>query len=292
MRRISRPRSGGRAELAQRVGHDRLQSVVVRPAPVHPVAYDALGEDVVGALGAALDPPAYALLGGRGQLAVAGAAPGPGREVGGEPAQYVAELFVGLVAVDVCPGPQLAPSQQAPVPGQQNAPVLCRVPGEGGVPDVLAEVRAVHAEQPQPPCQRAEMDVEQEAERGAGHLLGALHRVHLDGLARVRDVRGRYGPAVHGQPAGLGERDAGRLDDVAERGRAVGDQGRTSLAAFRREEEAQLRGDFEVDLRSVHAVRMSSGRGPGQRFPLCRGSGWGARVGRVGPSGSPREPTP
>ncbi|GGK72111.1 hypothetical protein GCM10010094_36330 [Streptomyces flaveus] len=82
--------------------------------------------------------------------------------------------------------------------------------------------------------------------------------------------------AVDEQPARLGERDAERLDDMAERRRSVGDHGRTPLTAHRGNEEARLRRNAEMDLRSVHAVGMSSGGAEGIRVlgrPFGEGAG-------------------
>lgn len=56
--------AGHWTEVAYRLGHDRLQTVVVGAPPVDSLAGGALGEDIVCALGAAFDTVAHAVLGG------------------------------------------------------------------------------------------------------------------------------------------------------------------------------------------------------------------------------------
>ena len=112
------------------------------------------------------------------------------------------------------------------------------------------------------------MDIEEEAQGRARDLLGAAHRTDLDQLARAGDVRHRNGSAVDEELAGLGERDAEGLHDMAERRRAVRDDAGASLAALMGDEEPQLRGYFEVDPGSVHPARMPSpGMPPREHYP-------------------------
>lgn len=124
------------------------------------------------------------------------------------------------------------------------------------------------------------MDVEEEAQRCAGDLLGAPHRPDLDQFARTGDVRHRHGASVDEELPGLGERDAEGLHDVSEGRRAVRGDGRASTPAVMGDEEPQFRGYFEGDLGSVHLVRMPSGgarqRGVsdgGARGDGCAGGG-------------------
>lgn len=97
--------------------------------------------------------------------------------------------------------------------------------GQRRVAGVLIRVRRVHAEQPQPARQGAEVYVEQEPQGRAGKPLRALDGVHLDALALLRNMRDGDLGTVHDKPADLGERDAERLDDMAERRGAIGCHG-------------------------------------------------------------------
>lgn len=132
-------------------------------------------------------------------------------------------MLVGVVAVDVRAGEELAAAQQSAVAGEQDALLGGGAGGEGGVADVLVLVRGVHAEQAQAAGEGAEVDVEEEAQRrGAGDVLGPFDAEDLDGLPGAGHVRDGDLAAVDEEPADLGERDAGRFDDVAEAGGAVG----------------------------------------------------------------------
>ncbi|GAA2592098.1 hypothetical protein Stube_67580 [Streptomyces tubercidicus] len=62
------------------------------------------------------------------------------------------------------------------------------------------------------------MYVEQEPQRRAGKPLWTLDGMHLDALARPWDMGDGDLDSVHDKPSDLGERDAERLDDMAERG--------------------------------------------------------------------------
>lgn len=141
-------------------------------APVDAFTVGALCEDVVGALRAVFEAVADAVLVGFVQRAVAGGAAGPGGEGRGEPAENVAELVVGVVAVDVRAGEDLAAAQQAAVAGEQDAAFGGGAGGEGGVADVLVLVGGVDAEEAQAAGEGAEVDVEEEAQGASGMLCG------------------------------------------------------------------------------------------------------------------------
>lgn len=141
-------------------------------APVDALALGALREHVVGAVRAVFQAVADALLVGLVERAVAGGAAGPGCEGGCEAAQYVAQLLVGVVAVDVRAGEQFAAAQQAAVAGEQDASFGGGAGGEGGVADVLVLVGGVDAEQAQAAGEGAEVDVEEEAEGAPGTCWG------------------------------------------------------------------------------------------------------------------------
>lgn len=128
------------------------------------------------------------------------------------------------------PHEQLAAAQQSAVAGEQYAPFGRGAGGEGGVADVLVLVGGVDAEQAQAAGEGAEVDVEEEAERGAGDLLGPFDAVHLDVLAVLGHVGDGHLVAVDEEAADFGERDVGRFDDVAEAGCAVG-RGRYAVGA-------------------------------------------------------------
>lgn len=145
-----------------------------------------------------------------------------GARAGAKPAEDVPQLLVGVVAVDVGAREQLAAAQQSAVAGEQDALLGGGSGGEGGVADVLVLVRGVHAEQAQAAGERAEVDVEEEAQRGALDLLRALDAEDLHVLPGLRHVRDGHLVPVDEEAADLGERDAGRFDDVAEAGGAVG----------------------------------------------------------------------
>ena len=96
---------------------------------------------------------------------------------------------------------------------------------------------------------------------------------------------------VHDETPDLGERNAERLDDMAERRRPVGHHGRRGGGGvLRRDEKVQLRGEADMNLRTVHAGQHAIVRtGPASAFrPVTGGEpGSGASpptaIGRTGP---------
>ena len=115
------PWSGGlRAEFPDGVLDDRREPGVVRSPPVDLPAPGALGEDVVRALGAVLQPARHRVLVGGTQPAVAGGAAAPGGEVRCETAQDVLELLLRTVAVDVRSRPRSRVVATGPGPGRAS----------------------------------------------------------------------------------------------------------------------------------------------------------------------------
>src|SRR6266704_4917288 len=98
--------SAGGASLGGRAGHDRGEAATVRSAPVDPPAAGAPGELVVAAPGSWQQLLLDVAFGLRGEMPVAGEAPGPRRQRRSEPVEHVAELLVGAGSPHVGPKPQ------------------------------------------------------------------------------------------------------------------------------------------------------------------------------------------
>ena len=138
---------------------------------------------------------------------------------------------------------------------------------EGVVVGVVA-VGGVQAEDPQPPGQAAEPDVEQEAHR-PGHLLRSRHRTDLDHGSGAGLLRGvRCGTVLH-EPTDLGQRNPGRLHGMPERGSAVPLHLEPGTAAARGEEQPQVTMRQQRERCRCH--RMTSlGRVPQGQRRRCR----------------------
>jgi hypothetical protein len=155
----------------------------------------AAGEVVVRTASPGLKQVRHLVLGHRSHLPVAGRAPGPGHQWRGEPLEDVGELFVGAAAADVCPEPQRPATEQTSVLGEQHTALGVGLRDQRVVVEVIG-VGGIHTEQPQPPGQRAEMDVEDETRRPRRKPLRSLDRTHLYHVTVARPVRRGDLPAV------------------------------------------------------------------------------------------------
>ena len=201
-------------------------------------------------------PPARSdrVLVGLSEPSVARRAPGPRRERRREPPQYVAELVVRPVAVDVRPRPDLPPPQQPAVPGEQHPPLpprAWRAPGRR-CPRSRTPRRPRAAAAGGPACPGARRAGTAAAPRAPA----AAARPRSP--RRVRRRAARRTPPPPGrrrQPARLGERNAQRLDDVPERRGPV-----AATTVLRRVAEPGRRGAAQGrnsgEFRSVHAASM------------------------------------
>ncbi len=114
------------------------------------------------------------------------------------------------------------------------------------------------------------MHVEQEPQGSAGDALGVPDGPDAHRLAARRDVPGRDLDAVDEQGADLGERNAEGLDEVAEGGDPVGGRADGAAGAGARDEQVQFGGELDVDIGTVHLVRMPRGSRPGPAlFRAC-----------------------
>jgi hypothetical protein len=156
------------------------------------------------------------------------------------------------VPPDVGASPQRAAHEQATVLGEQDAALPPCPLDEVGVVGIVA-VRGVDAQQPQPPGERPEVDIEQEA-GAARQALRAGWRVELDHRAVAE-------PVGHRRPH-LGQRDAERLHDVADRRPAVVRHHDLRTPPPRREEEPQRRGWTDHHLHPVEDPRLTGSGQP------------------------------
>jgi hypothetical protein len=104
--------------------------------------------------------------------------------------------------------------KQAAVLGEQHPALSVRLPDQGVIVAIVG-VRGVDSGEPQPARQRSQVHVQDEP-RG-GQWLRPPYRGDLRELPAGQPARRRGGLPVDCQGAGLWERNAQRLDHVAER---------------------------------------------------------------------------
>jgi hypothetical protein len=140
---------------------------------------------------------------------------------------------------------QGSPPEQATVLGEEEPVLPAGLLDEIGVGGVVA-VRGVHTEQPQPPGERAEMDVEQQLGRAVQRLRSRASD-DLDPLVGRRPPVGRDVSARDAQRTYLGERDTDALHEVPERGAGIPGNLHRPGAPPGREQEPQLRAHLKPD---------------------------------------------
>ena len=170
-------------------------------APVDAVAGLAAGEILLGASGSRFEQIGDVDLGHRLDLPPAGGAPSVRRQRRPEPVQNVGELVVGSSSANVRRSPKGPPPQQATVLGEQQ-PILPPGPLDQLVVIGVIAVRGVHAEQPQPPGQRAEVHVQQQPRRAVQRLRPRVS-TSTTSVGSGRQAAGTVWPATRSVPTSV-----------------------------------------------------------------------------------------
>jgi hypothetical protein len=185
----------------------------VRAAPVHAAAATAFREQLIGAPRARLQARLDRSLRSGDKQSVACGAASPRRQRRSEPRQDIGELIIRPRPAHVSAHAQLALAQQPTILRQQHP-----LTGVGLVDQYLVScvvgVCSVDADQPQPPRQRAEVNVQDEP--GNAGPLRPIDRIHLDEVATGGAVAGDGRLPVDRHGADLGQWHAEGFHDVPE----------------------------------------------------------------------------
>jgi hypothetical protein len=193
----------------------------MRAAPVHAAAFCAPGEFLVRPPCARQQLRGDFLLWRPAKFAVADDAPRPRLQDRREPVNHIGQLFVSALAADVRPEPEPSAPEQPAVLCQQHPPTGVSEFDEGVIVEVVG-VRGVQADEPHPARQGAEVHIQQEPR--LRQRLRPADRRDANPITGIRLVRRLHRRSVHKNRSDLRQRDTSRLDDVPDRGCAIGSE--------------------------------------------------------------------